>query len=67
MNYEGRLNGSYTRLEHAQARITPAETVLIIRDMHNRLRELEEANDTEKNSTRGRTTSKTVEEKVSSD
>lgn len=62
----GRLNGAYTRLSHAQARITPAETVIIMRDMHNRLMKLEETHE-EKSTTRGRGTGKVSKREVSSD
>ena len=62
-----RMHSIYGRLENGRALITPPETVLIMRDMHNRLIKLEEANGKEDKSPRGRGTSKGSEEKVSSD
>lgn len=36
------LSGAYQRLEMPRATVTPAEVILIMRDMHNRLQKLEE-------------------------
>ena len=36
-----RLSGTYTRLEINNSKITPAEIILLLRDMHSRLKELE--------------------------
>ena len=62
-----RLHSVYGRLENGRAMITPPETVLIMRDMHNRLIKLEEQHVEKNNSKRGRGTGKVSEEKVSSD
>ena len=40
-----RLNGAYVRLGMPQATVTDAEQLLIMRDMHHRLTELEESNE----------------------
>jgi len=68
MDHVGRLNGAYLRLEQHRAVITPAETVIIMRDMHNRLQKLEESDAKQQESTPSRRRSaKDTEEKVSSD
>ena len=36
-----RLNGAYLRLEHPQALVTQAEILLILRDLHSRIKKLE--------------------------
>ena len=59
-----RLNGAYGRLEMPQARVTPAEVILIIRDMHNRLQQLEGTNEKQEDSKHRRGSSKLPEEKI---
>jgi hypothetical protein len=66
-NQMERMHSIYGRLENGRAMITPPETVLIMRDMHNRLMKLEGTNAEENKSTRGRGTSNVSKEKVSSD
>mgnify|MGYP003154429989 CR=1 FL=1 len=67
MNSNQRLNGAYQRLEHSQGRVTPPEVVIIIRDMHNRLSKLEEANEKKEHSTSRRRSSEVPAKNVSSD
>jgi len=61
------LNGAYLRLEMPRATVTPAETLLIIRDMHNRLKRIEESFKDEKPTVSRTKNSRGTKKEVSSD
>jgi|2_EtaG_2_1085320.scaffolds.fasta_scaffold204365_2 hypothetical protein len=65
MNNNNRLNGAYVRLGMPQARVTDAEQLLILRDLHKRLIELEEADEKQECSERGGGVDKLPKGKVS--
>jgi hypothetical protein len=39
-----RLGGIYTRLEISNSKVTPAEVIILLRDLHLRIKELENGN-----------------------
>jgi len=61
-----RMQSIYGRLENGRAMITPPETVLIMRDMHNRLITLEETHAAKDTSKGGRGNSKVSTKEISS-
>ena len=61
------LNGAYQRLEMPRAAVTPAEVLLIIRDMHKRLQKLEEKSNNEKPTVSRAKDSRGAKKEVSSD
>jgi hypothetical protein len=51
------MKAVYTRLELPQSRVTPSEVILLLRDLHSRVKELENGKLKEPTSDRGRVNS----------
>ena len=61
-----RLQGTYKRLENPNATVIPAEVVILLRDLHQRIKELEDGIKQEKPTPTRRGTNKVSSGEVSS-